>query len=249
MLQLSDIDENGNECLVRGLKIGNQDIPQKVSTDTLNIADMLICYTDEEVEQKSVSNRVIQQMTKGIYGHVGIVVSDDYVIHATSKGIHKIKIEEFIEKYTLISIIRDDGISKNESAAVVRFLLNLEGGGYNKFGAVMLPLCRDICWKSHYWLRPPSGWVRKMIFPFVRSFIRRRFGSGSNYPVKSKYFCSELALAAFNSVGRSDFSPCFNPLVFSPNDFINQNTGLKFKGYLTKHESVHAHEKDINFDG
>ena len=110
MLQLSDIDENGNECLVPALKMPNQFIPQKVSINNLKIADLLVCYTDEELESKSVNNRVIQQMTRGIYGHVGIVVDDGLVIEATAIGITKIKIEKFIEKYTLISIVRDEHI-------------------------------------------------------------------------------------------------------------------------------------------
>lgn len=114
---------------------------------------------------------------------------------------------------------------------------------------MMLPLFRDLCWKSHFWLEPPHGLARKIIYPFAKRFIMHKFNPSNLYPVKSSYFCSELALAAFNSVGRAGFSPVFNPLVFSPNDFINQSSGFKFKGYLTKYDTINAHEKDINFDG
>ncbi|WDP92313.1 MAG: hypothetical protein HUN04_22345 [Desulfobacter sp.] len=248
MVLLSDIDQTGNECLIPGIKIGNDKIPQKVEIDDVEIGDLLICYTDEEIENKSFNNRVIQQMTKGIYGHVGIVVDKYRVVDATGSGVKINLIEDFIKNYTLITIMRDKHVSYDQQIEIVGFLKRQIGKPYNKSGAALLPLCREIYWKSHYWLKEPKRLTYRLLYPLIKTFIRHRYKAGFFNPEKSKYFCSELALASFNKIGRADFNHWINPLVISPNDLINQNIGFTFQGYLTKHKKIYPHENDIHVD-
>ncbi|KMV28322.1 hypothetical protein AB733_24415 [Photobacterium swingsii] len=227
MVKLTEVDKNGNEHRVTGLKLFGSDYPQIITCDKIKPGDVLFCYQDPKSESffNKKKTKLIQSKTKGIYVHCGIYLGNDLVADAAGKFVRTIKLNEFIDSYSYIVVSRCEYVKEDKITKMIAYAYNCVENKieYDLGGAINLPKKR-MEHRRFIWGNKPKPNIEKK---------------------NDKMFCSEFVLNCFKASGYiSKDDKTYVAHMWSPTDLAHDDL-LSFQGYIAINGIESIHRDDI----
>lgn len=171
-------------------------------------ADVLFCVGDKT----DLAWAAITYGSSGDYVHAAVYVGDGYVVEATTAGVKKTKLAEFIARYSYVAACRCPGVKP---------------GGVPDLGRKVVNYCLD-----HAALKTPYNMAGALKSP-VLEYNRLRFQNNSYLPyikpIKSKptasFFCSEMVVEAFiygGYIKKGEMDACgYSPVALAEDGFLS----------------------------
>ncbi|NWA28165.1 hypothetical protein HX870_03185 [Pseudomonas gingeri] len=178
--------------------------------------DVLLCYVPEYRDKGDL-------LSSG-YAHAAICLDDTSIFEASTAGVKLTTVSSLLEEYAHVAVLRHtETWSPARLEALKKFANAQLDKKFNKQGI------------KKYEKRKIQNHAN------VMTDIRKYF-DGKLKPLsvdRAVYFCSELVVAAFISVGIIEESAAiiFKPEIFSPEDIAKDKIFGFFIGYLISYES------------
>lgn len=180
----------------------------------IQAGDILLCHSHMTAEEKTAIGTG--------YSHVAIALREGRVLEASNVGVQVVSVEELLEDYDHIAVLRELNIDelwdKARLDSLEEFAAQAIGRRFNHMGLAKFPERKES--------------YRLDLMERVHGYFE---GATAEVPSKrGVYFCSELVTAAFIHVGILEQSAAvvFTPETFSPSDIAKDKAFGFFRGYV-----------------
>ena len=166
------------------------------------------------------------------YCHSAFYVAENEVIESCSSGVRVTNIDNLLEEYNYLAVMREELRSDTQIAKISAFLQQQIGRKFNRLGL------------KKYEVR------KKKSLENSSKKVNSYFSADNFTPVKTDrevYFCSELIVAGFIDAGiiGESASMLFEPETLSPEDMARDKLFGFFVGYLLPYPDAQIAEDDI----